>query len=65
MAGRLEVDHVVPLHKGGGELDPRELPGTLCRGCHIAKTRIENRTPDTLQRTAWRALVEDTMKHRE
>ena len=50
-----ECDHVVALDRGG---DPYELDNlqTLCRGCHIAKTRTENTRPDP-EREAWRALV--------
>ncbi|MDE2901758.1 MAG: HNH endonuclease signature motif containing protein, partial [Chloroflexota bacterium] len=42
--GRLEVDHVRPLNKGGDAWDLGNLQ-TLCRGCHIAKTRRENERP--------------------
>ena len=54
-AGRLEVDHIVPLHRGG---DPYELDNlqVLTRDEHIAKTRGENTRPDP-ERDAWRALV--------
>ena len=39
-AGRLECDHIRPLWKGG---DPWKLANlqSLCRGCHIEKTRAE------------------------
>ena len=40
-AGRLEVDHVLPLHKGGPEFDPANMQ-TLCRACHVNKTNVEN-----------------------
>ena len=36
-AGRLEVHHLEPLHKGGSN-DAVNLT-TLCRGCHIAAHR--------------------------
>ena len=54
-ASKLECDHVRPLHRGG---DPYELANlqALCRGCHISKTRGENRKPDP-ERDAWRRLV--------
>ena len=57
--GRLECDHVAPIHRGG---DPYELANlqTLCRGCHIAKTRGENRKPDP-EREAWRRLVAEML----
>ena len=53
-----EVDHVLPMHKGGAAWDLANLQ-TLCRGCHIAKTRKENcpaaRNPDAVK---WKAYVE-------
>ena len=55
-AGRLEVDHVVPLKRGG---DPGALTNlqALCRACHIEKTRRENRRELTPAESAWRDLV--------
>lgn len=54
-AGRLEVDHKKPIRQGG---DPWAFENLqcLCRGCHIEKTRGEQRAavkvdPD---RQAWR-----------
>ena len=38
--GRLEVDHITPLVDNGAVYDWDNLQ-TLCRGCHIAKTRAE------------------------
>ena len=52
-AGALEVDHIRPLYKGGAALDMGNLQ-TLCRACHIAKTRAENTAP---YRVEWRAYV--------
>ena len=60
-AGRLEVDHVIPVDKGGAVLDPANAQ-TLCRGCHIAKTRAENRKPLSPERAAWRDLVAEMVK---
>ena len=40
-AGRLECDHVQPLHLAGAEWELSNTQ-TLCRGCHIGKTRLEN-----------------------
>ena len=54
-AGRLECDHVVPMHRGGDPYDPANLQ-TLCRTCHIEKTAGENTRPDP-ERQAWRTLV--------
>ena len=53
--GALEVDHVVPLDRGGDPYDLDNLQA-LCRGCHICKTRAENTRPDP-ERDAWRRLV--------
>ena len=54
-AGRLECDHVIPLHRGGDPFDRDNLQ-TLCRPCHIDKTANENAKPDP-ERDRWRALV--------
>ena len=57
-AGRLECDHVEPLQREPGQ-DPYDPNGlqTLCRACHLAKTRTENRRPFTPAEAAWRELV--------
>ena len=59
-AGRLEVDHRTPLADGGHPWEPSNLQA-LCRGCHIRKTRGENRArrpvPPAVE--AWRRLVEE------
>lgn len=61
-AGRLEVDHTIPLHHGGAPYSMSNLQA-LCRGCHIAKTRQENAaaasTPPHIQK--WRDMVESRM----
>ena len=57
-AGRMEVDHVVPLRCGGDPFDPANLQ-SLCRRCHIEKTRAENRRAPTAAETSWRALVRE------
>ena len=54
-----ECDHIHPLERGGKPYALGNLQ-TLCRGCHIAKTRAENTRPDPA-REAWRALVEERM----
>ena len=59
-AGRLEVDHIQPLHKGGAPWDPANLQ-SLCRDCHIGKTRSENYRPMTPDEAAWRRLVSEMM----
>ena len=55
-AGRLEVDHIQPLFKGG-EMYALDNCQTLCRGCHIAKTVAERYGVPTPGATAWGALV--------
>ena len=59
-AGRLEVDHVVPLKRGGDQLALDNLQA-LCRACHIEKTRRENRRPPTPAEAAWRRLVAEML----
>ena len=39
--GRLECDHVIPVGKGGNKYALTNL-ATLCRHCHLEKTRTEN-----------------------
>ena len=41
-SGRLEVDHVKPLERGGELYDLGNLQ-SLCRSCHIAKSADEKR----------------------
>ena len=56
-AGRLECDHRVPMDAGGAVYDLTNLQ-TLCRGCHISKTRLEQggkeAPPEVL---AWRRYL--------
>ena len=60
--GRLECDHVVPLEREPGQ-DPYDVNGcqTLCRGCHVEKTRQENRREPTPAEAAWCALVREIL----
>lgn len=37
-----ELDHIVPLHKGGADVEGNRQP--LCKPCHLAKS-IEERWP--------------------
>ena len=55
-AGRLEVDHVVPVVQGGPWWDADGLQ-TLCRSCHIAKTRDERHGPDP-ERDLWKRCLQ-------
>ena len=63
-AGRLEVDYVQPLKRGG---DPWTLNNlqSLCRRCHIEKPRAENRRPPTPAEAAWRRLVGEMMRQHQ
>ena len=53
---RLEVDHVVPLHRGGDPYSLDNLQVLCAYPCHRDKTASENRKPDPA-RDAWRVLV--------
>ena len=55
-AGRLECDHIKPLHRGG---DPWALDNlqALCRPCHIEKTREERRGLPIPGARSWRAFL--------
>ena len=54
-AGRFEVDHVVPLDRGGAMYAESNLQ-TLCRGCHIRKSAGERSNPNP-ERDAWKAYL--------
>ena len=62
-AGRPECDHISPMQREPGQ-DPWDLNGlqTLCRGCHIDKTRRENTREPGPQAQAWRAFVSEVIK---
>ena len=53
-AGRLEVDHITPLDRGGAPYAPANLQA-LCRRCHMVKTDREN--PGDPDRRDWRAYM--------
>ena len=56
-AGRLEVHHLIPVHRAPErELDPSNVV-VLCRTCHLGHTRKERQQVSS-QRQAWRELVE-------
>jgi len=40
--GASQVDHIVPIRKGGARLDPDNLQA-LCHSCHSQKTASEDR----------------------
>ena len=56
--GALECDHVTPLQRQPGQ-DAWDLNGlqTLCRGCHVEKTRRENKRELGPKASAWKALL--------
>ena len=58
-AGRLECDHIDRDWRGD-PYDPANLK-TLCRPCHIEKTRRENRREPTPAEAEWRAMVDALM----
>ena len=59
-SGRLECDHIVPLDQGGELYDPVNLQ-SLCKSCHVRKTRTENRRQLTLAEQGWQRLVSDLL----
>ena len=60
--GRLEVDHIKPQERGQSFVYDLDKLQTLCRGCHIRKTRRENQNRQarrTPERAKWRQLVDE------
>ena len=61
--GLAEVDHIKPVSQGGAEFDPANLQ-TLCRRCHMAKTRAERPgPPPDPERERWKAYLIDTAEN--
>ncbi|MCY4360814.1 MAG: HNH endonuclease [Gammaproteobacteria bacterium] len=62
-ASKLHCDHIQPLVSGGSETDPANLQ-TLCRGCHIQKTRreYEERNPVSPEIQAWADFIRAAFK---
>ena len=56
--GRLEVDHI--NGHAAGVFDPANCQ-TLCRTCHLAKSRAES-IVHTPERDAWRAYMVDILE---
>lgn len=54
-----EVDHIVPLHKGGNDSDGNKQ--SLCGACHAAKTAVDKGyaprgcSANGVPRTGWSA----------
>ena len=63
-AGRLEVDHILPVRLGGDFWDVGNLQ-TLDRSCHFAKSARENSRRKhklmPVHRREWRDMVEDIL----
>lgn len=54
--GRLEVDHIKPLWQGSKPFDPANCQ-SLCRSCHISKTRLENTNTVSTEQVEWREYL--------
>lgn len=56
--GRFEVDHIIPTFDGGtNDLDNLQ---TLCRSCHIDKTKAERKAKQRpIHHDGWAVLLED------
>ena len=59
-AGRLEVHHRRPLHRGGTN-DPDNLE-TLCRSCHVGHHKAEREARLSPAERDWKRLIEATIK---
>ena len=59
-AGRLECDHKLPTWQGGSSA--MENLQTLCRNCHIEKSRVERQRVKGPAAVAWAALVNDLQR---
>ena len=55
-AGRLEVDHIIPVMQGGEWWDAAGLQ-TLCRACHFDKSRADISGPDP-ERDLWKKCLQ-------
>ena len=61
--GKLEIDHIVPMERGGDAWDRSNLQ-VLCSSCHVAKTREENQKEVSPEVLAWRARVAELVDNR-
>ena len=64
--GKLEVDHKVPIHRGGPPFDIDNLQ-VLCRQCHIAKTAKERRNSEQCipGQFEWDAYVRNLLRQNQ
>lgn len=64
-AGRLEVDHVIPVRDAPERAFDLGNLQCLCPRCHALKTRIEaGHPPPDPKRAAWRAAVAELATNR-
>ena len=62
VSGDPEVDHVMPIAKGGAIWDLSNLQ-TLCAfPCHRDKTSVENQCQLTPERDAWKVVMADYLR---
>ena len=54
-AGRMEMDHIIPISRPGAHWDESNLQ-IICRTHHFLKTGAENRLISA-ERDAWKAIV--------
>ena len=59
-AGRFEVDHVIPLSKGGEPYDLENCQ-TLCRPCHFDKTTRDQGGVPHAPDAGWKRLVDELL----
>jgi len=57
--GRLEVDHVQPVTRRPDLAMVLENLQTLCRDCHIDKTKADHGANDDPEKQAWRMAIKD------
>ena len=62
-AGRLECDHIQAIVNGGAAWDESNLQ-TLCRACHMEKTKTDLRYEGADQR-AWRQSLKEFQAEKE
>ena len=54
-AGRMEIDHIIPVQFGGAWWDVEGLQ-CLCRPCHFSKSTADLHGPDP-ERDKWKVLA--------
>ena len=61
-AGRLEVDHIIPVVRGGPWWDAEGLQ-TLCLACHFFKSKIERMGPRDPELDKWKRIAHGLLSH--